>query len=133
MNGDILTDLDFKAFVEFHKKQKAIATIGLCQKKQEIGLGIIEADEENRVSNYIEKPSMTYEVSMGIYVFEIGVLKFMKKGAKMDMPDLIRLLVRSNLKVLGYRHTGYWHDIGRIEDFKTATELFNREPDKFLY
>ncbi|HEX7320797.1 MAG TPA: sugar phosphate nucleotidyltransferase [bacterium] len=132
MNGDILTDLDYSAFIEFHKQNKATATIGLCQKKQEVDLGIIEADEEGRVSNYIEKPSMTYEVSMGIYMFEIEVLKYLKKGLRLDMPDLIKLLVRGNHRVLGYRHTGYWHDIGRIEDFNAATELFNRDPSKFL-
>jgi NDP-sugar pyrophosphorylase family protein len=133
MNGDILTDLDYRAIIEFHKKRKAMVTIGLCQKRQEIGLGIIEADEEGDVTNYIEKPSMTYEVSMGIYIFDVAVLKYMKKGVRLDMPDLIKQLIRSNEKVLGYRHPGFWHDIGRIEDFHAATELFNKDPSRFLY
>jgi NDP-sugar pyrophosphorylase family protein len=70
---------------------------------------------------------------MGIYIFEKEVLKEMKKGIKIDMPDLIKLLLHGNHRVMGYRHAGFWHDIGRIEDFNAATEMFNKDPSKFLY
>jgi len=133
MNGDLLTDLDYRDMFGFHKKSKAIATLGLYQKRVKIDLGVIEADKNGFIKDYIEKPTMNYEVSMGIYVFEPQVREHITKGRRLDLPDLIKLLRRENETVMGYRFDGHWLDIGRYEDYQEAVKLFKSQSKKFLY
>ena len=133
MNGDLLTDLNYRDMVRFHKEANAVATLGLYNKKVKIDLGVIETDEKGFVEKYIEKPIMKYEVSMGIYVFEPQVQKYIPIGGKLDLPDLIMLLMQDKKKVIGYRFDGYWLDIGRIEDYQEAVKLFKDQKERFLY
>lgn len=133
MNGDLLTNLDYRNMVEFHKKSNAFATLGLYQKRVEIDLGVIEADKKGFIKNYIEKPAMNYEVSMGIYVFQPEVQEYIPKRNRLDLPDLIKSLIKEDKRIIGYRFNGHWLDIGRYEDYQKAVKLFERENGKFLY
>ena len=133
MNGDLLTDLDYSDMVAFHKKANAFATLGLYQKKVKVDLGVIKADKSGSVKDYIEKPTMTYEVSMGIYVFNPHVQEHIPSGERLDLPDLIKLLMNKNKTIMGYRFYGNWLDIGRYEDYQEAVELFKEQSEEFLY
>jgi len=133
MNGDLLTDLDYSDMVTFHKKANAFATLGLYQKRVKVDLGVIEADKSGCVKDYIEKPTMKYEVSMGIYVFKSQVREHIPAGERMDLPDLIKLLMSKKKTIMGYRFDGHWLDIGRYDDYQEAVKLFQSESGKFLY
>lgn len=132
MNGDLLTDLDYRDMVKFHKEANAFATLGLYQKRVNVDLGVIEADKSGAVKDYIEKPTMKYEVSMGIYVFKSQVREYIPAGNRLDLPDLIKLLMKENKRIMGYRFDGYWLDIGRYEDYQEAVTLFQTQSKKFL-
>src|SRR5215207_1092725 len=73
MNGDVLTSLDYRALVEHHRAQGATLTVAMHSKRIDIDLGVIES-EHGIVRDYIEKPSLYYRVSMGIYVYEARAL-----------------------------------------------------------
>jgi NDP-sugar pyrophosphorylase family protein len=124
MNGDVLTTLDFRALVQRHQASGAAATIATHQRQQQINYGIIESDEKDRVSAYIEKPMHRYQVSMGISVLEPAVLEFVPRGQYLDLPDLARQLMAANQTVLAYPFDGYWLDIGRHDDYEQAVEEF---------
>ncbi|MHA1143821.1 MAG: nucleotidyltransferase family protein [Candidatus Helarchaeota archaeon] len=125
MNGDVLTDLDFNALIKFHEKSKAIATIALHERTVKIDYGVIELDDAKKLINYSEKPSINYRVSMGIYVFEPKILKYIPEGEYYDLPDLILKLINSGEIVKGYKYDGYWLDIGRPDDYERAQEEFD--------
>src|SRR5262249_37093741 len=59
MNGDIITNLNFKDLMVFHKEQNAIATIGTYKKNFKIDLGIIQNDSNYSITDYVEKPTYT--------------------------------------------------------------------------
>lgn len=124
MNADLLTNLDFNALVHFHKNQEAIATIGTYQKKVEIDLGIIKTDGSRIITDYIEKPTYQYAASMGVYIFEPEVLRFVKPQKYLDFPELVKRLLESGQRVVSYPFEGYWLDIGRHEDYQRASEEF---------
>lgn len=130
MNGDVLTDLDYTDFFKFHKKNGGLLTIGTYTKKTKIDLGVISTTK-NTVTNYIEKPTHTYDVSMGVYAYEPEVLKFIPQNQYFDFPDLVLKLIKSGEKVVSYPFNGYWLDIGRPEDYKLAQEKFTSDPDQF--
>ena len=124
MNGDLLTDLDFDAMIAFHRRHEAVATIGLYQRDVKIDLGVIETNAAQFVTAYIEKPVFHYQVSMGVYVLEPDVLKYIPTGQRFDLPDLIRALTGAGERVVGYTHSGYWLDIGRPDDYQRAQDDF---------
>ena len=132
MNGDVLTTLDFGALLQRHRASGAAATIATHQRQQQINYGIIESDQESRVTAYIEKPIHRYQVSMGIYVLEPAVLDFVPRGQYLDLPDLVRQLMAAGRPVLAYPFDGYWLDIGRHDDYEQAVEEFEAMRDRLL-
>lgn len=132
MNGDLLTDLDFRAFLEWHREQGAMATIGIYEREVLIDLGVIRLDGSNRISDYIEKPVYRYHASIGVYALEPAVLKYIPPGRPFDLPDLVRALLARGHGVVGYLHRGYWLDIGRREDYEQAQADFGRMRARLL-
>jgi NDP-sugar pyrophosphorylase family protein len=124
MNGDIITNLNYSDLVAFHKRQDAIATIGAYQKHYKIDLGIIQNDNGYSIIDYIEKPTHTFKVSMGVYVFEDKVLNYIEPGKHLDFPDLVKRLLVNGQKVVSYPFNGYWLDIGNHSDYEKALEEY---------
>ena len=131
-NGDVLSTLPLNELVQFHKNQKAIATIATHHRKIKIDLGVIQWDGNAQITDYIEKPSYDYSVSMGIYVFEPDVLAYIPKGEYYDFPDLVKKLIEEGEKVVGYQFDGYWQDLGRPDDYMSATQDFDSMRSQFL-
>jgi NDP-sugar pyrophosphorylase family protein len=124
MNGDLITNLDYKHLIEFHKKTGAMATIGTYEKNLKIELGIIKNNGGNLIEDYIEKPVYTFNVSMGIYVFEREILQYVEAQKYLDFPDLVRCLLADGQAVVSYPFDGYWLDIGNHSDYEKAVEKF---------
>jgi NDP-sugar pyrophosphorylase family protein len=106
MNGDVLTTLDYRDLLAYHRQKGAMATIAMHERCVKIDLGVIETNEENEVVGYIEKPLYNYRVSMGIYVFDPAILRYIQPGERLDFPDLVQLLLQNGEKVIGYPYDG---------------------------
>ena len=132
MNGDVLTTLDYRQLVQHHLGNKGIVTIAMHQKEVNIDFGVMEFDGDKFLTKYIEKPIINYQVSMGIYVFNRSVLKYIPKNAYFDFPDLIQDLLRNGEKIVCYPSNDYWLDIGRNDDYQKANEEFAELKDQFL-
>ena len=131
-NGDVLTTLDMGELVAFHKTQGSIATIAVHQRKVNIDLGVVQLGENNLVNGYNEKPSYNYTVSMGVYVFEPEVLKYIPTNVYLDFPELVLKMINAGEKVSGYQFDGYWMDLGRPDDYAQAAEDFVKMRSQFL-
>lgn len=131
-NGDVLTTLPLDELLAFHKSSGGAATIAMHRRQVHIDLGVIEQDDGNRVVGYIEKPTYDFMVSMGIYVFEPRVLEHIPQNAYFDFPDLVKQLIASGEKVVGFPFDGYWQDLGRPDDYERAIEDFDRMRHDFL-
>ena len=132
INGDVLTNLNFRNFIEYHKQNKAIMTVGISRQSFQNPLGYIEHDECNVITNYIEKPVHQYDVSMGIYLLEPDTLRYIEKGKSLNIPDLVKNLIAHNLKTIGYHTDCYWLDMGKPEDYNKVNEDFKINKSKFL-
>jgi NDP-sugar pyrophosphorylase family protein len=130
MNGDLLTDVDFGQLIECHRQSGALLTVGVSARETRIDFGVLQITEDHRIHAYIEKPVQRYLVSMGLYVFEPKVLKYIPKAQRLDLPDVVNALLRDDQPVASYLHEGYWMDIGRLEDCeavqKSSDELLRR-------
>jgi NDP-sugar pyrophosphorylase family protein len=131
MNGDLLTTIDYTDFFRCHKANRATATIATFQKEVKIDLGVLETKDDS-FTNYIEKPTYHFTVSMGIYVLNRRVLRFIDGDRRFDMPDLVLALHNAGEKILCYSGNYDWLDIGRIDDYERAVQLFEANRDKYL-
>ena len=124
INGDILTDMNFKKLADFHVKNKAAMTI--VSKKVIIPLhyGTIK-HKGNRVIDIIEKPALSSDINAGIYFMNPIVLNLIPYNENYSMDVLIkRLIALKKYKVCRYEMKNYWLDIGQMEDYNKAQEIF---------
>lgn len=131
-NGDILTTLDSRNLLESHRRSKAIATIATHTRQVRVDLGVIQFDGDQRVVGYQEKPTYNLQVSMGIYVFEPEVLRYIPHNQYLDFPDLVLKLIAAGERVMGYPFSGYWQDLGRPDDYEQAVQDFEGLREQIL-
>jgi len=132
MNGDILTDLDYKKLIESHKKRGAIATVATYQRDTNIDFGVLERNSDQKIIAFKEKPTYHFDVSMGVYVFSKKILDYVPADTPFGFDQLMYALIAKNEEVYSYPHTGYWLDIGRPDDYARSIEEFERYKDRFL-
>jgi len=131
MNGDLLTTLNYGKLFDYHVKNKNDVTIATYTKEVKVDLGVLHSTDEF-FEEYIEKPTYTFDVSTGIYVINKSCLSFLNKGERLDMPDFIKLLHKQHKKIMCYKDDYLWLDIGRIEDYEKAVDIFTSKKNEFL-
>jgi NDP-sugar pyrophosphorylase family protein len=131
MNGDLLTTLKFAALLDGHIASNAVATLAVLSREVPIDFGVVHVDGDT-VAAFDEKPVMTYDVSMGVYVFDQRVLGLIPHGVKYDFPDLLGAVLERGWPVHAHRSTDFWLDIGRMEDYEAALERFEDLRDALL-
>lgn len=123
-NGDIMTKVDFRALLDFHKKEKALATVCIKQHEVQIPYGVIEL-ADHKMERFIEKPVQRYFVNAGIYALEPAVLKALPRG-RCDMPELLqRVRARRARGIACFPLQEYWLDVGRVADHERATSDYH--------
>jgi len=122
INGDVLTDLNLRAFVGCHRKHAADLTIATARRTIRMDFGIIE-DADGTVVRFCEKPNLTHVVSMGVYCMEPTVLHHIPSGVPFGFDNMMSCMLDQGLSVRIFPHNGIWLDIGRVEDFQKAQEL----------
>jgi mannose-1-phosphate guanylyltransferase len=122
LNGDILTDLNLNAFVAAHRKNGAALTVATTRRFIQVDFGVLE-DEEGWVTQFREKPRLTYLVSTGIYCMEASILDLIPTGISFGFDDLMNCMLQRDLPVRVFLHSGLWLDIGSVDDFRKAQEI----------
>jgi len=128
MNGDILTNVDFEAMLNFHCENKSFATMGLREYDIEVPYGVVEIENEDIVSIQ-EKPIHSFYVNAGIYILEPDSIDLIPKNKFYDMPELFKDLIKKNKKLTCFPLREYWLDIGRISDYEKANAEYLDLPD----
>lgn len=121
MNGDLVTGLDFNHLLDFHKKGKFSATMGVKFFFLEIPFGVIQT-RRNRLKDLVEKPVHRYLVNAGIYVLNPEVIRLIPQNKVFPMTDLFKKLLAKKTKVGVYDMKEEWVDVGRLDELKKAEE-----------
>jgi NDP-mannose synthase len=129
MNGDVLTTLDYRELVAFHHEQEAALTVAMHGKRVEIDLGVIEC-EDGVVRNYIEKPTLRYQVSTGVYVYDERALRHLP-GGPCQFPELVHRLLAADERVAAWETDAEWYDIGTVGEYERASAAVELSPEKF--
>ena len=104
MNGDVLTTLDYAQLMRFHQAHDAELTIATHRQNVDIDLGVIES-EDGYVTEYVEKPTMRFDVSMGVYVYDPSVLELIPER-RFDFPDVVNEMLKAGRRVAVYTSPG---------------------------
>lgn len=133
MNGDILTLLNFNNMYSFASKNDCLLTIGIKDYIMPFAFGnvFIEGDY---VTGIEEKPDIKYKILAGIYVMKPGIFDLIPDDQYFGMDNLIQKMLAENHPISKYEIAEYWLDIGQVEDFQQAQDIyskhFNSETDK---
>ncbi len=132
MNGDVLTTLKYDWLYAYHEKSEAALTIACHRCTTKVDFGVIEFDGQLEVTGYREKPMLSYDVSMGVYLFSKSVLDLFEPGSYVDFPTVVNTLVQRQMPVKVYLSDDNWLDIGRPEDYAHASQHFMKHRERFL-
>lgn len=132
MNGDVLTDMDFRAFLEDHRRRGDLFTVATQEREVLIDYGVLESGPDGLLTAFREKPRLRYRVSTGIYAASREVLDLIPPGRRFGFDDLMLELLRRGRPARSVPFDGVWFDIGRPEDYEKATEFFLRHRNLFL-
>ena len=80
MNGDVLTDLDFGQFYDEHVNAGSIFTVSAYTRYQKVDYGVLNIGEDGKLTDFIEKPTNQYQVSMGVYMASKKVLEYIPEN-----------------------------------------------------
>jgi NDP-sugar pyrophosphorylase family protein len=125
MNGDLLTSLDYRSFLDIHRRSGNAMTVATHRRVVHVNYGVLNvagtAREVDVVTGYEEKPELPYIVSMGVYALEPRAIDLIPEG-RFDIPDLVLSLLDAGEPVGSHMFDGYWLDIGRYDDYQQALD-----------
>jgi NDP-mannose synthase len=132
MNGDILTDLNYRDFLIHHTNCNNNFTIASFERVLKSEYGVLRINEDDKLSGFEEKPEFRFDVSMGIYALNRAVLKYIPGDQPYGFDHLMLDLLADATPASVMRYGGYWLDIGRHEDYLQAIEEFDTLKGWFL-
>jgi dTDP-glucose pyrophosphorylase/CBS domain-containing protein len=119
LNGDILTRVDFRAMLAFHREHQAELTVAVRKYDFQVPYGVIQC-EGARVRGVDEKPTYNFFVNAGIYLLEPSAHRSIPSAQRFDMTDLIEKLTADDRRVVAFPVVEYWMDIGQQNDYAQA-------------
>ena len=122
VNGDVLTDLDLRALVDFHAERGAEGTLALSPVEDPSSFGLVATRDDGRVTDFVEKPegSRPGLISVGTYVLEPSVLDRVPGGRAVSIErEVFPAMVRDGT-LFGLPSPAYWSDTGTPERYLQA-------------
>lgn len=118
INGDVVTNLNYKNMLDFHHKNMGAVTIGIKKHRIPSAYGEVKLNR-NKIVSIHEKPTHEFFVNTGIYILNPEYIKLVPKKF-FDMTSLIKKILLKKKKIIPYAIEEYWKDIGKINDYQEA-------------
>jgi len=119
INGDILTRVDFRAMLSFHREHEADLTVAVRQYEFRVPYGVIDTDGV-AVTGISEKPMVRQFINAGIYLLNPSIRRLIPNGQHYDIPELIERLLQEGRPVVCFPIREYWLDIGKSDQYDQA-------------
>lgn len=125
INGDVLTQVDFRTMLMYHRRHQADMTVAVCQYGIAVPYGVVEC-EGPAICRLKEKPQVNFLVNAGIYLLEPSVYGFVASGEPLQMTDLITRLLDAGRSVNSFPIFEQWLDIGQHADYAQAQTIVTK-------
>jgi len=118
--GDLILDIDFVRFMQFHKEHKALITLYGHPNSHPFDSDVIQIDKNNRVLGFLSKkmPREAYYhnfVNAGVYCISPKALEGIETPEKIDLEKKLIARLLSDGRVYAYKSTEYVKDMGTPE------------------
>ena len=114
-NGDIITSLDIKKYIDFHRQKGGLGALALWKVDDPSRFGIIAIDDYQRITRFLEKPKpeevFSHLINAGTYCLEPEILELIPGGRKVSIEREVFPKVLDK-ELYGLEFTGYWFDAG---------------------
>ncbi len=121
MNGDVLTRLNFRQLLGFHREHKAAATMCVREHVMTVPFGVVQT-MGTKLIGIDEKPSYRHLLNAGVYVIDPQLLRLLPPHQPTDMPALLQSAQQAGHFVAACPIYEYWIDVGRPETLLQAHE-----------
>ena len=114
-NGDVLSQHNLAAQIEFHKKAEADVTLHLIQVEDARAFGCVPTTADGRVEAFLEKMEnpVTNWINAGCYVFTREVINSIPRDTVVSVErETFPQLINDKRRVFAYKEAAYWLDIG---------------------
>ena len=123
MNGDILTLLPYRKLYDFACTKETLLTIGTKDIYTPFQFGNIHT-EGDFVTGIEEKPNIKTTILAGIYIFKPDILDLIPDNTMYNMDKLIMDMLIKGLHISHYPIKEYWLDIGQVDDYEKAQNIY---------
>ena len=121
--GDGLSDVNIKKTIEFHKRNKKIATMTVVQPAGRFGAVKIK---KNLVDKFLEKPVGDGGwINGGFFVLNKKSLDYIKDDYTIWEQDPLKNLSKQN-QLTSFKHKGFWHPMDTIRDKEYLEEEWRK-------
>jgi mannose-1-phosphate guanylyltransferase len=125
LNGDVLTSLDLRAMMDFHKDRQGLGTLHLIRVDDPSPFGCVVHDATGRVSRFVEKPpkaeAPTDEINAGTYLLERAVLDRISPDRNVSIErETFPEILAGGGALYAYTTADYWLDVGRPDQYLRA-------------
>ncbi len=125
ISGDVLTDIDLRAIVQFHEEREALATIGLIPVEDPLEFGIVITRDDGTIERFLEKPTwgqvFSDTINTGIFVLEPEIFDYIEGGRPVDFSsEVFPRLLADEKPLYGAVLEGYWEDVGTLDAYIRA-------------
>ncbi len=121
LNGDLLTQADLGAMLEFHEHNLCMATVAVKRYSHRVPFGCLEL-QGTRVVGIEEKPILTRVVNAGIYVLGPELVASIPRDQELPMTTLLEQALVDSCTVGAFEICDDWLDVGTPEQLRVARE-----------
>ena len=114
-NGDVLSQHNLAAQIEFHKKANADVTLHLIQVEDARAFGCVPTAADGQVEAFLEKMEnpVTNWINAGCYVFKREIIDLIPRETVVSVErETFPQLISDKRRVFGYKEAAYWLVIG---------------------
>ena len=131
VNADLLSAIDLGALLAIHDGSGADLTIATHFEEHRLKLGEVVADDEGRVTAYLEKPAKRWRISSGTYVVGPRARALLVADEPCGFPTLVERALARRLAVVHHDHGAPWVDVNDAADLAEAERLYAAERARF--
>jgi len=122
-NGDVLTRIDYRSVLDFHRENHADMTVTVRQHEVTVPYGVVSTDGVN-IRGIAEKPVIRHFINAGVYLLEPEICRLVPRDRQFHMTDLIETVIGRGGTVVGFPVRENWIDIGQMADYEAAQEAY---------
>lgn len=128
-NCDFILDLDLAEIIDFHLKHKALATWAVVKNP---GTGRVALDH-NRLIRINERSRAGLWTFTGLALYSRKIFEYFPVRHKpFSIKEPLRRAINDHQPVYGFRHRGYWRDLGTPRSYWQLHADLLRPPRKHL-